>query len=261
MARIDGVIFTGSTEVGRILLRQAADQVLKCSMELGGNAPFIVFDDADLDLAVPMSLRAIFGGNGQVCLSGTRLLVQNSIREEFLERFTAEAAKLVVGDPKRPDTFMGPLIEEQHLKKVHGYVELAQEEGGKVVVGGERREATHAADGPAGFEVRAAQRIFRHLHGAKQQQEIEFVGRVAQKAPRSPSSSSPTSSARSARSSATWDFQEVRRGGNFTPRTAPNEPQDAVWRAFGRSAGSHRDGQHRPPRRRLRRPSSSPATW
>ncbi|HNP56606.1 MAG TPA: aldehyde dehydrogenase [Gordonia sp. (in: high G+C Gram-positive bacteria)] len=136
--RVDRITFTGSSATGVKILQAAACNHTPVSAEMGGKSANIVFDDADLDLAVPMSLRAIFGGNGQVCLSGTRLLVQNSIREEFLERFTAEAAKLVVGDPKRPDTFMGPLIEEQHLKKVHGYVELAQEEGGKVVVGGER---------------------------------------------------------------------------------------------------------------------------
>ena len=126
--RVDRITFTGSSATGVKILQAAACNHTPVSAEMGGKSANIVFDDADLDLAVPMSLRAIFGGNGQVCLSGTRLLVQNSIREEFLERFTAEAAKLVVGDPKRPDTFMGPLIEEQHLKKVHGYVELAQEE-------------------------------------------------------------------------------------------------------------------------------------
>ncbi|MDY6811634.1 MAG: aldehyde dehydrogenase family protein, partial [Actinomycetota bacterium] len=89
----------------------------------------------------------IFGGNGQVCLSGTRLLVQNSIREEFLERFTEEARKLVVGDPKEASSFMGPLIEQRHLEKVHGYVELAQEEGGKVITGGERLTGDAYANG------------------------------------------------------------------------------------------------------------------
>lgn len=136
--RVDRITFTGSSATGVKILQAAAVNHTPVSAEMGGKSANIVFADADLDVAVPKSIRAIFGGNGQVCLSGTRLLVQNSIREEFLERFVAEAAALTVGDPKDPTTFMGPLIEQQHLEKVHGYVELAQEEGGKVLVGGER---------------------------------------------------------------------------------------------------------------------------
>lgn len=136
--RVDRITFTGSSATGVKILQAAAVNHTPVSAEMGGKSANIVFADADLDVAVPKSIRAIFGGNGQVCLSGTRLLVQNSIREEFLERFVAEAAALTVGDPKDPSTFMGPLIEQQHLEKVHGYVELAQEEGGKVLVGGER---------------------------------------------------------------------------------------------------------------------------
>ncbi|WP_066903595.1 aldehyde dehydrogenase [Millisia brevis] len=136
--RVDRITFTGSSVTGVKILQAAAVNHTPVSAEMGGKSANIVFADADLDVAVPKSIRAIFGGNGQVCLSGTRLLVQNSIREEFLERFVAEAAALTVGDPKDPTTFMGPLIEQQHLEKVHGYVELAQEEGGKVLVGGER---------------------------------------------------------------------------------------------------------------------------
>ena len=136
--RVDRITFTGSSATGVKILQAAAANHTPVSAEMGGKSANIVFDDADLDVAVPMSIRAIFGGNGQVCLSGSRLLVQNSIREEFLERFADEASKLTVGDPKHPSTFMGPLIEQRHLEKVSGYVELAQEEGGKVLVGGER---------------------------------------------------------------------------------------------------------------------------
>jgi aminomuconate-semialdehyde/2-hydroxymuconate-6-semialdehyde dehydrogenase len=83
-----------------------------------------------------MAIRAIFAGNGQVCLAGSRLFVQRGIHDEFVERFTAEAGKLVVGDPKDPHTFLGPLIEARHREKVHSYVELAQTEGGTVAAGG-----------------------------------------------------------------------------------------------------------------------------
>ncbi|WLP88755.1 aldehyde dehydrogenase [Gordonia sp. NB41Y] len=145
--RVDRITFTGSSATGVKILQAAAANHTPVSAEMGGKSANIVFADADLDVAVPMSIRAIFGGNGQVCLSGSRLLVQNSIREEFLERFTEEAAKLVVGDPKDAGTFMGPLIEQRHLDKVSGYVELAQEEGGKVLVGGERLAGPDHAGG------------------------------------------------------------------------------------------------------------------
>ena len=120
------------------ILQSAAVNHTPVSAEMGGKSANIVFADADLDVAVPMSIRAIFGGNGQVCLSGSRLLVQNSIMDEFLERFADEADKLTVGDPKDASNFLGPLIEQRHLEKVHGYVELAQEEGGKILTGGAR---------------------------------------------------------------------------------------------------------------------------
>jgi aminomuconate-semialdehyde/2-hydroxymuconate-6-semialdehyde dehydrogenase len=136
--RVDRITFTGSSATGVKILQAAAPNHTPVSAEMGGKSANIVFDDADLDVAVPMSIRAIFGGNGQVCLSGSRLLVQNSIMEEFLERFTAEARKLTVGDPKDPANFVGPLIEEKHLEKVHSYVELAESEGGKILTGGSR---------------------------------------------------------------------------------------------------------------------------
>lgn len=136
--RVDRITFTGSSATGVRILQSAAVNHTPVSAEMGGKSANIIFEDADLDVAVPKSIRAIFGGNGQVCLSGSRLLVQNSIRDEFLERFVEQARALRIGDPKDPNTFLGPLIEQQHLDKVHGYVELAQEEGGKVITGGDR---------------------------------------------------------------------------------------------------------------------------
>ncbi|NIL76970.1 aldehyde dehydrogenase [Rhodococcus sp. B10] len=136
--RVDRITFTGSSATGVKILQAAAANHTPVSAEMGGKSANIVFDDADLDIAVPMSIRAIFGGNGQVCLSGSRLLVQSGIMDAFLDRFVDAAQNLAVGDPKDPATVVGPLIEEKHLEKVHGYVELAQEEGGKVVTGGSR---------------------------------------------------------------------------------------------------------------------------
>jgi aminomuconate-semialdehyde/2-hydroxymuconate-6-semialdehyde dehydrogenase len=137
-SRVDRITFTGSSATGVKILQAAAINHTPVSAEMGGKSANIVFADADLDVAVPMSIRAIFGGNGQVCLAGSRLLVQNTIMDDFLMRFTDEAKSLTVGDPKDPSSFMGPLIEQRHLDKVHGYVELAQEEGGKLVTGGSR---------------------------------------------------------------------------------------------------------------------------
>lgn len=143
---VDRITFTGSSATGVKILQAAAVNHTPVSAEMGGKSAQIVFDDADLDVAVPMTLRGIFGGNGQVCLSGSRLLVQRGILEEFLERFTAHVADLTIGDPKDPATFMGPLIEQAHLEKVSGYVDLAREEGGQVLTGGARlTDDAHAA--------------------------------------------------------------------------------------------------------------------
>ena len=136
--RVDRITFTGSSATGVRILQAAAVNHTPVSAEMGGKSANIVFADADLDVAVPMSIRAIFGGNGQVCLSGSRLLVQNSIRDDFLSRFVEEAKSLTVGDPKDSSNFVGPLIEQRHLEKVHSYVELAQDEGGTIVTGGAR---------------------------------------------------------------------------------------------------------------------------
>lgn len=145
--RVDRITFTGSSATGAKILAAAAPNLTPVSAELGGKSANIVFDDADLDVAVPMSIRAIFGGNGQVCLAGSRLFVQRGILAEFVERFTAEARKLTIGDPKEHSTFLGPLIEEQHLNKVHSYVELAQQEGGEIVTGGQRLTGVDHAGG------------------------------------------------------------------------------------------------------------------
>ena len=145
--RVDRITFTGSSATGVKILQSAAANHTPVSAEMGGKSANVIFADADLDVAVPMSIRAIFAGNGQVCLSGSRLLVQNSIMDEFLDRFVDQANQLNVGDPKDAATFMGPLIEQQHLDKVHGYVELAQEEGGKVITGGARLTGDIHGDG------------------------------------------------------------------------------------------------------------------
>ncbi|MDN5785963.1 NAD-dependent succinate-semialdehyde dehydrogenase [Pseudorhodobacter sp.] len=130
--------FTGSTEVGRILLRQAADQVMKCSMELGGNAPFIVFDDADLDKAVEGAMISKFRNNGQTCVCANRIYVQAGVYDAFAEKLAAAVTKLNVGDGLKDGVTTGPLINEAAVVKVEEHIADALSGGGKVVTGGQR---------------------------------------------------------------------------------------------------------------------------
>jgi succinate-semialdehyde dehydrogenase/glutarate-semialdehyde dehydrogenase len=132
--------FTGSTEVGRILLRQAADQVMKCSMELGGNAPFIVFDDADLDAAVEGAMISKYRNNGQTCVCANRLYVQAGVYDAFAEKLAAAVAKMKVGDGLEGGSQLGPLINKAAVEKMQEHIADATSKGGKVVSGGKLHE-------------------------------------------------------------------------------------------------------------------------
>ena len=132
--------FTGSTEVGRILLRQAADQVLKCSMELGGNAPFIVFDDADLDAAVEGAMASKFRNNGQTCVCANRIYVQAGVYDEFAKRLAKAVDKLTVGDGLKDGTTTGPLINADAVEKVEEHIADALGRGAQIVTGGKRHD-------------------------------------------------------------------------------------------------------------------------
>ncbi len=130
--------FTGSTEVGRILLKQAADQVLKCSMELGGNAPFIVFDDADLDAAVEGAMISKFRNNGQTCVCANRIYVQAGVYDAFATKLAAAVGKLTIGDGLTAGTTTGPLINMDAVEKVEEHIADVIKGGGKIVTGGKR---------------------------------------------------------------------------------------------------------------------------
>ena len=132
--------FTGSTEVGRILLRQAADQVMKCSMELGGNAPFIVFDDADLDAAVAGAMMSKFRNNGQTCVCANRIYVQAGVYDAFAQKLAAAVDKLTVGDGLKDGVTTGPLINEDAVEKVEEHIADVLAQGGEVVTGGKRKD-------------------------------------------------------------------------------------------------------------------------
>ncbi|WP_171126661.1 MULTISPECIES: NAD-dependent succinate-semialdehyde dehydrogenase [unclassified Ruegeria] len=128
--------FTGSTQVGRILLRQAADQVMKCSMELGGNAPFIVFDDADLDAAVEGAMMCKFRNNGQTCVCANRIYVQAGVYDAFAEKLKAATEALSVGDGLSDGVTTGPLINDKAVAKVQDHIADATAKGAQVVTGG-----------------------------------------------------------------------------------------------------------------------------
>ena len=130
--------FTGSTEVGRILLRQAADQVMKCSMELGGNAPFIVFDDADLDKAVEGAMMSKFRNNGQTCVCANRIYVQAGVYDAFAEKLAKAVDAMKVGDGMEDGVQAGPLINDKAVVKVEDHIRDVLDHGGQVVAGGKR---------------------------------------------------------------------------------------------------------------------------
>jgi succinate-semialdehyde dehydrogenase/glutarate-semialdehyde dehydrogenase len=129
--------FTGSTEVGKLLMAQCAAGVKKVSLELGGNAPFIVFDDADLDEAVAGSLLCKFRNSGQTCISANRIYVQAPVYDEFVARLTDAVRGLKVGSGLEPDSKVGPLIERQAVDKVERHVADALDRGGELLAGGE----------------------------------------------------------------------------------------------------------------------------
>ena len=133
---IDKIAFTGSTEVGKIIARAAADNLTKVSLELGGKAPNIVFADADLEQAVNGAMMGIFFNQGQVCCAGSRLFLDARVKDEFLDRFKEKAGRVKVGDPMDKNTQMGPQVSEEQLSRIKSYVDIAKEEGASVLAGG-----------------------------------------------------------------------------------------------------------------------------
>jgi len=132
------ISFTGGTVTGAKVAAAAAPLFKKLSLELGGKNPNVIFADADLDDAVATSIRSSFWNQGEICLCGSRIFVERSIYDEFVQRFVAETKKLRIGDPEDAQTDVGALISEAHLRKVMGYLDLAREEGGAIVTGGNR---------------------------------------------------------------------------------------------------------------------------
>jgi len=134
---IDKIAFTGSTEVGKLIAKAAAENLTKVSLELGGKAPNIVFADADMDQAVSGAMMGIFFNQGQVCCAGSRLFVEEKVKDEFLEKLKARASRINVGDPMDQGTQMGPQVSEEQLSRIKSYVDVAQKEGATMLAGGE----------------------------------------------------------------------------------------------------------------------------
>ena len=130
--------FTGSTEVGRLLMRQCSYQIKKLSLELGGNAPFIVFNDADVDAAVDGAIQAKFRNGGQTCVSANRLYVQSRVHDDFVEKFTQKARLLTVGDGFDSNVAIGPMIDDRAITKIEDHIADAVSKGGVIRCGGRR---------------------------------------------------------------------------------------------------------------------------
>jgi aminomuconate-semialdehyde/2-hydroxymuconate-6-semialdehyde dehydrogenase len=139
------ISFTGGTATGQKIQELAAPNVKKLSLELGGKNATIVMKDVDLAKVIPQIARASFLNQGQICLCGSKILVQEEIYKEFLEKFKSHVDSLVVGDPTDPGTFMGPLVSKQHFDKVTSLIEVAKKDGAKVLSGGGRPEGLPAA--------------------------------------------------------------------------------------------------------------------
>lgn len=135
---VDAIAFTGSTEVGKVVMREAAETLKKVSLELGGKSPNIVFADADLKSAVRGATTGIYYGKGEVCAAGSRILVERSVYDDFVAEFAQRAESMTVGDPMEKTTRIGALVSPEQLERVMGYVEAGKAEGARLVAGGER---------------------------------------------------------------------------------------------------------------------------
>ncbi len=167
---VDKVTFTGSPGVGRQILRAAAGNLKRVTLELGGKSANVIFADADLEAATRAAASGIFFNSGQVCSAGSRILAHESVYDEVVERLVARAHAIRLGDPREPSTSMGPLVSAAQMRRVLDYIEVGRREGARLVTGGARR-------GSAGFFVEPT--VFADVaHGMRISQE-EIFGPVA----------------------------------------------------------------------------------
>jgi aldehyde dehydrogenase (NAD+) len=146
---IDKIAFTGSTAVGKEIMRSAADTLKRVTLELGGKSPNIVFADSDIDNAVKGAINGIFYGKGEVCNAGSRLFVESKVQDEFVEKLVGRAKKMQPADPLDPKTRMGAIVSQDQMNTVLGYIEAGKKEGAKLIAGGNRV----SVDGSKGFFI------------------------------------------------------------------------------------------------------------
>jgi len=135
---VDKVAFTGSTVVGKEIMRSAADTLKRVTLELGGKSPNIVFADSDIDSAVKGAINGIFYGKGEVCNAGSRLFLETKVQDEFLGKLVERTKKLVPGDPLDPKTRLGAIVSQQQMQQILGYIDKGKSEGAQLIVGGKR---------------------------------------------------------------------------------------------------------------------------
>jgi aldehyde dehydrogenase (NAD+) len=131
------ISFTGSTGVGKTILRAGADTMKRVTLELGGKSPTVILEDADFARAIPQVIAAGFGNSGQACVNGTRVLVPEARAEDFISQLKSAVSQLKVGDPRDPDTIIGPMVSQKQFERVQRYIRLGREEGATIVIGGE----------------------------------------------------------------------------------------------------------------------------
>ncbi len=145
--KVDMISFTGGTKTGKHIMRTAADNMKKISLELGGKSPNIIFADADFETAIDYALFGIYAGSGQVCSAGSRILVEEKIYDKFVNSFVERAQQINVGPGDNPESEMGPLVSQEHMEKVLRYIEIGKDEGANVACGGSRIMEDGKGDG------------------------------------------------------------------------------------------------------------------
>ena len=171
-ARVDGISFTGSVPTGRGILAEAANRGAKVQLEMGGKNPMVVLDDADLDLAVRVSLDGAFFATGQRCTASSRLIVEDGIYDKFVGALAEAVGKLVVDDARKAGTNIGPVVDQGQLDQDLKYVEIGRQEGARLVVGGERLQR-----GTPGFYMAPA--VFAEATNQMRISREEIFGPVA----------------------------------------------------------------------------------
>jgi aldehyde dehydrogenase (NAD+) len=159
---VDKIAFTGEHTTGQLIMREAAGTLKRVSLELGGKSPNIVFADADVDAAVAGAMGGIFWNQGEVCCAGSRLFLQESVHDQFVDKLVSKASQMKVGDPMKPDTQVGALISKEHFNKVMSYIQYGRDEGAKLLTGGHQPVKPGYFVSPTVFDdVRDEMRIAR----------------------------------------------------------------------------------------------------